>query len=110
MPKLLALSPQSYGDPVIYSVPEGYGYSMPVAAQVLERLEQKADCEIGDASWKRPGYGNLAEVGIPVRLGTIEFLIMSSYGDILIYRKSGNKAKFYEFCDSVRQMEFSDAT
>jgi hypothetical protein len=35
---------------------------------------------------------------------------MSSYGDILIYRKSGNKAKFYEFCDSVRQMEFSDAT
>jgi hypothetical protein len=108
MAKLLALSPQSYGDPVIYSVPEGY--SMPVAAQVLEHLERKADCEIGDPSWKRPGYGNLVEVGIPVRLGTIEFLIMSSHGDILIYRKSGNKAKFYEFCDSVRQMEFKDAT
>ncbi len=83
---------------------------MPAAAQLLEHLERQENCKISDASWKRPGYGNLVEVGIPVRLGTIEFAIMSSYGDILIYRRSGNKAEFYDFCESLRQMEFSDAT
>jgi hypothetical protein len=107
MAKLLPLS-EPYGDPVIFSVP--HGYSMPAAAQLLEHLERQENCEIRDASWKRPGYGNLVEVGIPVRLGTIEFAVMSSYEDILIYRRSGNKAKFYDFCESVRQMEFSDAT
>ena len=105
--KLVPLS-QPYGDPVIFSVP--HGYSMPVAVQLLEHLERQENCEIADVSWKRPGYGKLVEVGIPVRLGTIEFAVMSSYGDILIYRRAGNKATFYDFCESVRQMEFSDAT
>jgi len=105
--KLLPPS-QPYGDPVIFSV--SHGYSMPTAAQLLEHLERQENCEVRDVSWKRPGYGNLAEVGIPVRLETIEFVVMSSYSDILIYRRSGNKARFYDFCESVRQMEFSDAT
>ena len=78
MAKLSLLS-QPYGDPVIYSV--GQGYSMPAAAQILERLERQDNCEIVDVSWKRPDYGNLVEVGITVRLGTLEFLVMSSYGD-----------------------------
>jgi hypothetical protein len=107
MAKLLPLS-QPYGDPVIFSVP--HGYSMPAAVQLLEHLEGQENCEIRDASWKRPDYGNLVEVGIPVRLGTIEFAVMSRYEEILIYRRSGNKAKFYDFCESVRQMEFGDAT
>jgi hypothetical protein len=83
---------------------------MPAATQLLDRLERQENCEIRDVSWKRPDYGNLVEVGIPVRLGTIEFAVMSSYEEIFIYRRSGNKAKFYDFCESVRQMEFSDAT
>jgi hypothetical protein len=83
---------------------------MPAAARLLEHLERQENCEIRDASWKRPGYGNLVEVGIPVRLGTIEFAVMSSYEEILICRRSGNKATFYNFCESVGQMEFTDAT
>jgi hypothetical protein len=93
---------------VIFSVP--HGYSMPASAQLLEHLERQENCEVRDVRWKRPGFGNLAEVGIPVRLETIEFVVMSSYSDILIYRRSGNKARFYDFCESVRQMEFTDAT
>jgi hypothetical protein len=105
--KLVPLS-QSYGDPVIFSVP--HGYSMPLAVQLLEHLERQQNCAIADVSWKRPGYGKLVEVDIPARLGTIEFAVMSSYGDILIYRRTGNKAAFYDFCESVRQMEFRDGT
>lgn len=89
---------------MIFAVPRGY--SMPAAARLLEHLERQENCEIWDASWKRPDYGNPVEVGIPVRLGTIEFAVMSSYGDILICRRTGNKAAFYDFCESVRQMEF----
>ena len=103
MAKLRPLS-QPYGDPVIFSVSNGY--SMPAAAQLLEYLERQDKCEIRDGSWKTPSYGNLVETGILVRVGTIEFVVMSSYGDILITRRSGNQAKFYDFCESVGQMEF----
>jgi|CXWL01.1.fsa_nt_gi hypothetical protein len=106
MAKLVAKS--AYADPAIYSVPAGY--SMAAAVQILKYLEAESDCEIQDGSWKRPGYGNLIEIGIPVRFGTIEFQITSSGGDILIYRLVGNKAKFYEFCRSVEEMEFKSAT
>ncbi|MGC3968482.1 MAG: hypothetical protein QM775_14225 [Pirellulales bacterium] len=105
MAKLRLLSHPN-DNPVIYSVPEAY--SMPIAVQLLKHLLRQEDCKIEDASWKSSDYGNLVEVGIPVRLGTIEFRVMSSYGDIFLYRRSGNKTKFYELCETIGQMEFAE--
>ena len=58
-----------------------------------------------DASWKTPSYVNLVETSILVRLGTIEFVVISSYG-ISLSLADGQQAKFYDFCESVGQMEF----
>ena len=103
MPKLFAEQAVLYGDPVRFTTPGRY--SMPVAVEILQQLERRDDCEIRNTGWKSSGYGDLVEVGIPVRLGTIEFEIMCSYEDIFLRRLSGNKAKFYEFCESIRELD-----
>ena len=103
MPKLFAHQAVLYTDPVRFTTPGRY--SMPVAVEILQQLEQHEDCEIRNTGWKSSGYGDLVEVGIAVRLGTLEFEIMCSYEDIFLRRLSGNKAKFYEFCESVREMD-----
>jgi hypothetical protein len=103
--KLFATQAVTYSDPVRFTTPGRY--SMPVAVEILQQLEIREDCEILNAGWKSSGYGALVERGIPVRLGTIQFEIMCSYGDIFFRRLSGNKAKFYEFCESVREMDLA---
>jgi len=105
MPKPFAEQAVLYSDPVRFTTPGRY--SMPVAVEILQQLELRQDCEIRNAGWKSSGYGDLVEVGIRVRLGTIEFAIMCSYEDILLRRLSGNKATFYEFCESVREMDLA---
>lgn len=92
--------------PVRFTTPGEY--SMSVAAQILERLENSENCEIEGkpSAWKPPGYGALVEKGVRVKLDNIEFIIMCSYEDIIIERISGNKAKFYQFCESIREMDF----
>ena len=91
-------------DPVVFRTPGEY--SMDVAVEIIKRLEGEQDCEIEDSGWKSAGYGALVETGILVRLGNIKFQVMCSYEEIFIKRISGNKAKFYEFCESVRTMDF----
>jgi hypothetical protein len=103
MAKLFADQAMLYSDPVRFTTPGRY--SMPVAVEILQQLELREDCEIRNTGWKSAGYGDLVEVGIPVRLGTVEFEIMCSYEDIFFRRLSGNKAKFYEFCEGVRDMD-----
>lgn len=105
MPRIFANQEHGYGDPVIFDA--GPGYSMGVAVQILSWLEKRSDCTIPDESWKSSGYGKLVEIGIPVRLGTIEFSVMSSYGDILISRIAGNTGKFYALCDEIRQLDIN---
>jgi hypothetical protein len=105
MAKIFAEQEIGYHDPVVFST--NGGYSMDAAVEILRMLEERDDCEIRDDGWRSSGYGNLVEVGIPIRLNNIEFTIMCSYEDIFIKRLSGNKDKFYEFCELVRNMEFN---
>lgn len=81
---------------------------MPVAVQILQRLELEPDCELRRGDWQGPEYGKLVEVGAPVRVGDIAFTIMCSYEDIFIQRVSGNKDEFYQLCESIRDMEFNE--
>lgn len=91
-------------DPVIFTVP-GDRYSIKIAVQILNQLEQDPDCKIYDDSWNS-SYGNLIENGITVRLGTIKFEIMCSYEHLFLRRISGNKGEFYRFCESIKDMDF----
>lgn len=107
MTKIFAHQDRRYGDSVVFTVPDGY--AMQAAAEILKKIELEPDCDIRDASWKSSGYGKLVEHGIRMRLGTIEFDVMCSYGDIFLSRKSGNKEKFLEFCERVRNMDIESA-
>ena len=104
MTKILSDQKVTYLDPVHFIVHGAY--SMPIATQILEQLEQYEDCEITDQAWKTSGYGNLVEVGIPVKIGNIVFEIMCSYEDIFLKRISGNKDTFYALCEEIGQMDF----
>lgn len=106
MTKLLADQALRSTDPVIFKTPGRY--SMPIAAEILRRLELEEDCEIRNSGWKSSGYGDLVENGMPVRLGTIEFEIMCSYEDIFLRRISGSQTKFHALCERVRAMDFAD--
>jgi hypothetical protein len=105
MAKIFAKQEVGYADPVIFTTPGRY--SMDAAIEILKRLENDEDYKTENSSMKSLIDGDLVEVGIPVRLGNIEFTIMCSYEDIFIKRISGNKMKFYEFCESIRAMDFS---
>jgi hypothetical protein len=76
-------------------------YSMEVARRLLAGLEQDG-CTTKDTSWKR-GDGNLVEVGIEVKCDSCALMIMCSYEDIFVKRVSGNKARYYELCEHLRQ-------
>lgn len=107
MPKIFENQAVGYGDQVIFSTVGKY--SMDTAVQILEQLERNFDCEIADDGWNSSGYGRLVEIGIPVRLANIEFLIICSHDNILIKRVSGNKGRFYDICESVRNMDLMES-
>ncbi len=93
-----------YSNSIVFSL--GDRYSTGAAVQILEELELKENCEILDGTWKSSGYGKLIEHGIKVCMENMEIRIMCSYEDLFIYRVSGNKRKFYSFCESIRTMDF----
>lgn len=105
MPKILADQVVGYGDQVVFTTPGRY--SMDTAVGILQQLEDREGCVIHDTGWSSSPYGSLAEDGIQVRLGDIEFRIMCSYENIFISRISGNKAHFREFCVSMRDMDIT---
>lgn len=83
-------------------------YSMETAVKLLVALEQEG-CGANDNSWKTKGRGNLVEVGIEVTCGSIVFVLMCNYEDIFIKRVSGNKAKYYERCETLRLLSRESA-
>jgi len=78
-------------------------YSMETAVKLLTALEQEG-YKIKDKSWKTKWYGDLVEKGIEITCGSLIFALMCSYEDIFIMRVSGNKAKYYECCETLRQL------
>lgn len=104
MVQILIEQELDYSNPIVFSL--GNRYSTGAAVQILEELELKENCEILDKTGKSSGYGKLIEHGIKVRIETIEISIKCSYEDLFIYRVSGNKRKFYSFCESIRTMDF----
>ena len=106
MTKIFAKQEVKYHDPVLFET-QGR-YSMDAAVEILTWLEEQPDCVIENAGWKSSGYGSLVEVAISVRLGDIEFTIMCSYEQIFIKRLSGNKMKFYDICEKIRDLDFDE--
>jgi hypothetical protein len=89
------------GSLLVLSTPDRY--SMDTAVEILSWLEQDEDCSIADSGWKSSSHGKLVEVGIRVKLETIEFEVMCSYSEIFIRRGSGNRRKFVELCEAVQR-------
>ena len=95
----------TFEDPMIFSTPGKF--SMETAVELLSQLEQEECFEIENDHLENTGHGDLVETGIVVFFENISFRIMCSYEDILVYRLSGNKKKFYEVCNKIREMDFS---
>ncbi len=93
--------------PAIFTTPGKY--SMDTAVELLKKLERDGRYQIENEDWKTEGYGNLIEVGIKIYFENAVFSIMCSYEDIFISRISGNRKKYYEFCEPIRLMELNDA-
>ena len=91
-----------FGDPAQFSTPGQY--SMDAAIELLENLEFEYGCEVGLENRQKAALGKIVENGISVRYENIEFEIMCSYEDIFVRRKSGNKDKFFELCDYIKQL------
>ena len=106
MNKILANQEVRYHDPVVFETKGRY--SMDAAVEILTWLERQPDCVIRDTSWKCPEHGRLIEVGIPVRVGNIEFTIMCSFEEIFVKRLSGNKMTFYGICEKIRDLDFKE--
>ncbi len=97
-----------YRDPVIFET--AGRYSTGAAVAILRSLEGRPDCRIENRGWETSGYGDLIEVGIPVRIGNVEFTVMCSYEHIFIERVAGNKMKFWQICETIREMDIDEAT
>jgi hypothetical protein len=70
-------------------------YSMDAASKLVASLERDG--------WERGSRGDLVEHGIELQKDGCTFQIMCSYEDIFVRRISGNRAKYYEICEQLRQ-------
>lgn len=105
MAKIFSSQNATCDDPAIFSTPGKY--AMETAVELLSKIEEEGCYEIENDSWKSSGYGNLVEIGIDIYFENIVFRIMCSYENIFIHRISGNKKKFYDFCNKIREMDFT---
>jgi len=91
-----------YDDPVRFATPGKY--SMDTALELLGELEDNYDCKISVENWKKKGSGFIVENKVPVVFENIEFTIMCSYENFFLERVSGNKSKFFELCDTIKEL------
>jgi hypothetical protein len=70
-------------------------YSMDTARKLVAGLERDG--------WEQGSRGDLVEQGIELQKDGCTFQIMCSYEDIFVRRISGNKAKYHEVCEQLRQ-------
>lgn len=96
-----------YDHPVRFSTPGKY--SMETVLELLGELEDNYDCEISIENWKSKGNGFIVEKEVPVFFENMEFTIMCSYEDFFLKRVSGNKSKFFELCETIKELGCGNA-
>ena len=75
------------------------------AVEILRSFEMDERFQIESDDWKKQGFGRMVEGWLNINFENITFSIMCSYENIIFRRVTGNKNKFLQVCEFVKNID-----